>query len=181
MSSHSTLTTRPATPADVPALNILIGSAYRGDESRKGWTTEADLLTGPRINDAGILAKMADPNNILLVTMDAANVLVACCEILKRNDELGYFGLFAVDPKRQGGGFGKQVLQAAEKYASQTIGLERLEMQVIWKRAELIAWYIRRGYVLTGEERPFPYEFMVDGAAALYDDLHFVILEKKLS
>lgn len=180
MADQPSLTTRPATPVDVPALNILIASAYRGEESRKGWTTEADLLTGPRINDAGILAKISDSNNTLLVSMDSSNTILACCEILRRSDELGYFGLFAVNPKRQGGGLGKRVMQAAEDYASEILGLKRLEMSVIWKRVELIAWYVRRGYIVTGEERPFPYELMVDGAGALFDDLHFVILEKKL-
>lgn len=180
MSDQMPLTTRPATSADVPALNILVASAYRGEESRKGWTTEADLLIGPRINDAGLLAKIADPNNIVLVTMNTSNVLVACCEVLKRSDELGYFGLFAVDPKRQGAGLGKRVLQAAEEFASRTLDLKKLEMSVIWRRKELIAWYIRRGYILTGETKSFPYELMVDGAAALHDDLHFVVLEKLL-
>lgn len=180
MADQPSLTTRPATPVDVPALNILIASAYRGEESRKGWTTEADLLTGPRINDAGILAKISDSNNTLLVSMDSSNTILACCEILRRSDELGYFGLFAVNPKRQGGGLGKRVMQAAEDYASEILGLKRLEMSVIWKRVELIAWYVRRGYIVTGEERPFPYELMVDGAGALFDDLYFVILEKKL-
>lgn len=180
MSDQPLLITRPATPADVDALNSLVASAYRGEESRKGWTTEADLLEGPRINHATLLTKIATPDNVLLVSMDASNVLVSCCEITKRSDDLGYFGLFAVDPKRQGGGLGRQVLQAAEKYASETMGLKRLEMSVIWTRVELIAWYVRRGYVVTGEERPFPYEFLSGDSKALQADLHFAMLEKTI-
>ena len=41
-------TIRPATAADIPALHALIESAYRGEVSRAGWTTEADLLDGQR-------------------------------------------------------------------------------------------------------------------------------------
>ncbi|MCJ1250559.1 hypothetical protein MMC30_007787 [Trapelia coarctata] len=174
------LNVRTATPADVGSLLALIGSAYRGEESRKGWTTEADLLTGDRIDEAGLLAKIAEPNGAMLLATDASGALVACCELLRRDDAIGYFGLFAVEPRRQGGGLGKQILQVAESYARETLGVKRLEMQVIWTRAELIAWYLRRGYAGTGEKRPFPYEQLVSGAAALRDDLYFAILEKDL-
>ena len=39
---------RPALLSDVPQLVSLVNSAYRGDESRAGWTTEAELLAGQR-------------------------------------------------------------------------------------------------------------------------------------
>ncbi|KAK4987518.1 hypothetical protein LTR50_004551 [Elasticomyces elasticus] len=179
------LNVRTATAADVGPLLSLIGSAYRGEESRKGWTTEADLLTGDRIDEAGLLAKITEPDGVMLLATDGDNAaassgsggaLVACCELLRRNYGLGYFGLFAVEPRRQGGGLGKRVLRIAESYAREMLGMERLEMQVIWTRAELIAW----GYVRTGEKRPFPYEQLVSGARALRDDLYFEILEKDL-
>jgi len=200
--SQTDLAVRTATPADVDPLLSLISSAYRGEESRKGWTTEADLLTGDRIDAAGLLAKISDPNGVMLLTTATATTTVpdpsasasavesesgsgssaplACCELRRRNDGIGFFGLFAVEPRRQGSGLGRQILQIAESYARETMGLERLEMQVIFTRAELIAWYMRRGYERTGERRPFPYEQLVSGAAALRDDLYFEILEKDL-
>lgn len=190
--SQTTLTIRTATPADIAPLLSLISSAYRGDPSRLGWTTEADLLTGDRIDSAGLLAKISDPAGVLLLATaptpnsdpSALSCPVACCElqVRRRNDgtKIGYFGLFAVDPRRQGGGLGRQVLRIAEDYARDTLGLDRLEMSVIFTRAELIAWYLRRGYARTGERRPFPYEQLVSGAAALRDDLYFEILEKSL-
>lgn len=190
--SQKDLTVRTATPADVDPLLSLISSAYRGEESRKGWTTEADLLTGDRIDSAGLLAKLSDPTGVMLLATatdpdpsasaveSGSGALVACCELRRRDDGIGYFGLFAVEPRRQGGGLGRQILQIAESYARETMGLERLEMQVIFTRAELIAWYMRRGYERTGERRPFPYEQLVSGAAALRDDLYFEILEKDL-
>ena len=178
--SATSLHVRPATPADVGIeLLSLIFSAYRG---QGGWTTEAHLLTGHRIDEAGLLAKIAAPDGVILLGTadDDSGALVACCDLRRRDDGIGHFGLFAVDPRRQGGGLGKRVLRIAERYARETLGVKRLEMQVIWTRAELIAWYLRRGYAGTGEKRPFPYELLGHGAAALRDDLYFEILEKDL-
>ena len=180
---RTNLNIRTATPTDVEPLLSLIASAYRGEESRKGWTTEADFLTGDRIDAAGMLAKIAEPNYVMLLATDDASsgTLVACCELqLRRDDGIGFFGLFAVDPRRQGGGLGTQVLQIAESYARERLGMRRLEMQVLGMREELIAWYARRGYKATGEKRRFPYEQLVSGAKALRNDLWFEVLEKDL-
>jgi len=181
------LTVRTATPSDIPALLTLIASTYRGEESRQGWTSEVDLVTGPRIDAAGLLAKITDPHGVMLLATDPdtpsdAAVPIACCEVLARNDGSGngFFGLFAVAPKRQGGGLGKHVLRIAENYARDTMGVKRLEMQVIWTRAELLAWYVRRGYVVTGEHRRFPVEQLGSDAGVLRDDLYFEILAKEL-
>ena len=172
---------RPATPADINILLPLIRSAYRGEQSHKGWTTEADLVADDRIDESGLLAKIVTPNGVVLLGTDTSGTLLACCELLKLDGGLGYFGLFAVDPLHQNGGLGKQFLLFAESYARETLGLTRMEMSVIWMRAELIAWYTRRGYTRTGEKRPFPYEHLVNAKAeALRDDLYFEILEKDL-
>lgn len=186
------LTFRKATPADIPALLILISSAYRGESSRQGWTTEADLLEGERIDEAGLLAKISEPDGaVLLATPSteesssaaAAAAPLACCEVLKYpgpKGGLAYFGLFAVNPSLQNGGIGKVVLAEAERYAREVLGVGAMEMSVIWLREELIAWYVRRGYaLLEGERRPFPYHDVV-GGRALRDDLYFVILRKAL-
>ncbi|KAG9255533.1 acyl-CoA N-acyltransferase [Emericellopsis atlantica] len=180
---HATpLTFRIAAPSDPDVSNVLalVRSAYRGDASRAGWTTEADLLADERIDHAGVLAKIADPNGVILMAHDETGALASCCELLKRPDgKLAYFGLFAVDPTRQAGGIGRQVLAEAERYAKQVFGVERMEMSVIWTRDELIAWYVRRGYTKTEETRPFPYEHLVNGKA-LRDDLYFSMLVKDL-
>jgi hypothetical protein len=42
---------RDATLSDVADLVALIESAYRGEVSRAGWTTEADLLDGQRTDE----------------------------------------------------------------------------------------------------------------------------------
>ncbi|KAM0233119.1 hypothetical protein ACHAP5_010508 [Fusarium lateritium] len=194
----SLLTFRPATPTDAPHLLSLIVSAYRGPSSRAGWTTEADLLADERISAETLISKITDPTGVVVLAFasspttstgtstpesesesDRDATLVACCEVLKKSDDRAYFGLFAVSPKLQAGGIGRQVLQYAENYAKREWGTKTMVMNVIWTRAELIAWYMRRGYVRTGEKSPFPYADLVNGKA-LRDDLYFDHLEKEL-
>lgn len=170
---------RKATSSDVSPVRALVLSAYRGEASRDGWTTEADLLSDERIDEAGVLQKITDPHGAVLLAHDDAGLLVSCCELLRRDDNVAYFGMFAVDPKRQAGGIGRQVLTQAEVYAKETWGVGKLEMSVIWTREELISWYVRRGFVKTERTAPFPYEGLVNGKA-MRDDLYFVILEKDL-
>ncbi|KAF4121441.1 Ribosomal protein S18 acetylase RimI [Geosmithia morbida] len=180
---HSTnLTFRPATVDDIDVNGILklVRSAYRGDESRAGWTTEADLLDDERIDAAGVRAKIEAPDSTIILAHDDEGKLVSCCEVVsKEGGKLGYFGLFSVDPRRQSGGIGSRLLAEAEDYARRTFGATRMEMTVIWLRSDIIAWYIRKGYVKTDETRPFPFHELINGKA-LRDDLHFVVLVKDL-
>jgi GNAT superfamily N-acetyltransferase len=152
---------RIAAAADVPAVVALVESAYRGDSSRGGWTTEADLIDGRRTDGeqvAGIVA--ADRALILLAesaeSEEAAPGIAACCQLEDRG-ATAYFGMFAVRPSGQGGGIGRALLARAEGHAREQWGAERMEMTVIEQRPDLIAWYERRGYARTGEFEPFPY------------------------
>lgn len=187
----TTLHFRVATPQDVGLIHPLVESAYRGDESKLGWTTEAHLLSGNRIDTAGLLAKITDPDGAVLIatsaddnaqnTSDRVDPVIACCEVVRRSSRVAYFGMFAVAPRRQGGGIGRQVLAYAEDYCQRTWGTEKLEMTVISSRRELLEWYKRRGYVGTGESRPFPFEELEKlNSVALTDDLRFEVLEKDL-
>ncbi|KAG5921547.1 hypothetical protein E4U42_005804 [Claviceps africana] len=183
------VTCRRAVPADAAAVQRLVKSAYRGESSRAGWTTEADLVADDRIDVAGVLAKMRGPGFVLVAHTHASDsdgdetapVLVGCCEVQVQapDGHVGYFGLFAVDPRRQGGGLGRTMLARAEHMAREELGVRTMEMSVIWTRGELIAWYVRRGYVETGRTAPFPYRQLINGKA-LRDDLYFVVLEKTL-
>lgn len=175
------LTFRPATSEDAPRITELVRLAYRGDESRGGWTTEADLLADERIDVPRVLAKIADPDGVVLLAFDGTeDALVACCEVLRRGPARAYFGMFAVWPHLQAAGLGRRVLAEAERLARDEWGADIMEMTVIGQRDELISWYVRRGYTLTGERRPFPYHDLVNGAA-LRDDLDFAVLEKPLT
>ncbi|UZJ32384.1 GNAT family N-acetyltransferase [Streptomyces endophytica] len=171
------LTFRTAVDSDVPGLVDLIESAYRGDASRAGWTTEADLLEGQRTDPEGVAAVVRHETGLLLVA-ERDGALTACCQLEHRGDH-AYFGMFAVRPALQGGGFGRTMLAEAERTARETWDAREMRMTVIRQRTELIAWYERRGYRRTGEFSPFPYgdeRFGIPQRA----DLEFEVLVKPL-
>ena len=171
------LSFRTATHADIPALIALVTSAYRGQASRAGWTTEADILDGQRVDAEGLRADLDAPRSVVLVA-ERDSAIVGCCH-LADEDGHGYFGMFAVDPQQQGGGLGKQLMARAEQFVQETWGLTTLQMTVIDCRDELIAFYQRRGYMRTGITKPFPYGDARFGLPKR-DDLRFEILEKTL-
>ena len=168
----------PALHDDLPALHALIESAYRGDSARAGWSHEADLLDGQRTDQDALGAALADPAQQLLVLRDGER-LRACVSLTERAPGLAYLGLLTVDPRQQGSGLGRIVLAAAEDHARSHFGATAMEMTVIAQRGELIAWYERRGYALTGERRPFPLDEPRFGIPRRRD-LEFVVLEKAL-
>jgi ribosomal protein S18 acetylase RimI-like enzyme len=168
---------RSATAADVPALVALVESAYRGPDSRAGWTTEADILEGRRTDPDGVLEVIAKQGSRLLA-VEVGGELVACCQIEDRGG-YAYFGMFAVRPTLQGAGLGKSVLAQAERLAREEWGAAEMHMTVISVRGDLIAWYERRGYARTGRMSPFPYGDERFGLP-VRDDLEFELLVKKL-
>src|SRR5690606_39229057 len=119
---------RPATPADVPALVALVTSAYRGESSRAGWTTEADFLDGNRIDADVLRADMARPRSIVLVAEDDG--LVACAHVADEAG-IGYFGMFSVRPDLQGAGLGKRLLDECERIVREEWRLPAMCMTVI--------------------------------------------------
>lgn len=171
------VTVRAAGPQDVPAIVALVESAYRGDSSRAGWTTEADILQGQRTDAEAVAAQVAGPDGVVLLA-ERGGDLLACCH-LERHDGHAYFGMFAVRPLLQGGGLGKTVIAEAERYAADEWQVPEMHMTVISLREELIAWYERRGYTRTGRTSPFPYGDERFGLPQR-DDLAFELLVKKL-
>ena len=173
----NTLTFRAATNADIPALVALVTSAYRGDVSKQGWTTEADMLEGQRIDAEVLRGDIERPQSrILIVEQDGA--LLACAHVADE-DGAGYFGMFSVKPDLQGGGMGKALLAEAERIAAEEWTLPAMRMTVIDIRDELINFYERRGYHRTGIKKPFPYGDERFGIPKR-DDLRFEVLEKPL-
>jgi ribosomal protein S18 acetylase RimI-like enzyme len=167
-----------ATTAEVPAVVALVESAYRGDASRVGWTTEADLLDGQRTDPDEVVELIARADaRIILAHQD--EVLVGSVLVTAFEGE-GYLGMFAVSPTLQGGGLGRALLGEAERVMHAELGCATGKMTVIVQRAELIAWYERRGWTLTGEREPFPYGRLRSGMPRR-EDLEFVVLKKPLT
>lgn len=166
---------RPATLADVDAIVALVESAYRGDASRAGWTTEADLLDGRRTGADDVRACIDREHSVLLLA-ERDGELVGCAHVAQE-DGGGYFGMFSVRPTLQGAGLGKALLAEAERLVFDTWQLPVMRMTVIDVRDELIAFYERRGYRRTGVRKPFPYGDERFGVPRR-DDLRFEVLEK---
>ena len=142
-----------ATLQDIPALNILINSAYRGETSKKGWTTEAHLLEGKRTTEEELTEIIADSKNTFLKYTENDQIIGSV--LLVEKEQQLYLGMLTVSPELQNSGIGKKLLAEGEKHAK-TLGLSSIIMTVVSVRSELIAWYKRHGYVETGEREPFP-------------------------
>jgi GNAT superfamily N-acetyltransferase len=169
---------RAACAGDVPAVVELVESAYRGDASRVGWTTEADLLEGRRTGADDIEAVLERPQSQILLA-ERNGQLLACAHVAVE-DDAGYFGMFSVVPRLQGQGIGKAVLAEAERLAVTLWSCTAMRMTVIDIREDLIPFYERRGYRRTGIKKPFPYGDPRFGLPKR-DDLRFEVLEKSLA
>lgn len=166
---------RKAEIQDVTALNHLVNSAYRGDSSRVGWTTEADLLDGIRTSEASLENMIDNPTAEILVA-EKENEIVGCVYLEKKNRVL-YLGMLTVKPTLQASGIGAMLMQAAEENARQR-DCNRIQMTVITERESLIQYYERKGFRDTGERAPFP----DDPAFGIpRRPLQFMVMEKLIS
>lgn len=171
------LNIRHGVPSDIPHIVGLLNGAYRGDSSRSGWTTEADLIGGDVRTDEGDVGMvMAKPGSIFLVLSDPLNGIVGCVN-LRLEEESVYLGMFAVSPVLQGKGLGRKLIDAAEGWTAEQ-GRKRLKMWVISVRTELIAWYSRLGFRDTGHR----VAFKEDGLSGPHlRPLEFMVLEKEIA
>lgn len=174
----SSFSTRIATAQDAEALATLVNSAYRGESSRAGWTTETDLVGGNRVDAAHLRSEIASPDDVILMH-EAEGELLACVH-LQRTAEGCYLGMLTTKPTSQGSGLGRRMLEEAERFARETWGATEMHMTVITVRSELLAWYERRGYARTGERKPFPYHDERLGLPKRAD-LEFYVLRKSLT
>ncbi len=168
---------RVADPGDAENLSRFVNSAYRGESSRCGWTTEADLLGGQRTDPGSVRELISDNRNTFLLMHRDAELIG--CVFLQQKAESAYLGMLTVRPDLQAGGIGRRLLAAAEDWVFENWRFQLVEMTVIRQRPELIAWYERRGYVNTHRTEPFPYGDEKFGLPKR-PDLEFVVLEKRL-
>jgi len=172
-----------ATQADLSAVAALVNSAYRGESSRAGWTTEADYIDGQRTSGDDLAAELAaaDQPVLLVLRQGAARDVLACVlieTVALSGAAAGYIGMLTVRPDLQAVGLGRRMLDAAEDEVRRR-GFDIAWMTVVSIRGGLISWYKRRGYILTGERRPFPYGDERFGLPRA-EGLEFVVLAKTL-
>lgn len=177
MNSFADNNTGIAGIADIPAIVSLLNSAYRGEGSKKGWTTEAHLIAGDsRTNENAVKEVIGKEGSVLLKYTNEQNDIIGCVNLQQHGNRI-YLGMFAVSPQLQGGGIGKKLLQAAEEY-SREAGASSIFMTVISVRTELVDWYKRHGYADTGERRSFE----EDGVSGKHlQELEFIVLEKPVA
>jgi len=170
------LSFHPASAGDVGEIARLINLCYRGDVSREGWTSEADLLEGARTNEDEIRSLVEREGSAILACVDRGEIIGSVH--LERDGRDCYLGLLVVRPDLQARGIGKRLMAAAEEFALDAWSPRRMRMTVISSRVELIAFYERRGYRRTGRTEPFP----ADGSHGTprTQDLRFEVLEKTL-
>ena len=166
----------PAVTEDIPALVILLNSAYRGEVSKKGWTTEADLLKGELRTDEATLNELMNlPGARFLKFINEKKEIQGCVFLQKKENKI-YLGMLSVSPLIQAKGIGKQLMAAGEMFANEQ-ACHSIFMKVISLRHELIAWYERQGYKRTGQTEAF----LVDSRFGIpTQPLEFIILEKTI-
>lgn len=170
----------PATEADYPAIIDLANLAYRGTGASASWNVETGIIEGQRLTDSLLREDLAKkPKAHLLIWCEApGKPLLGCVWLEPEANGVWYLGLLAVQPSLQKQHLGRNLLAAAEAFARQRGGI-RIRMTVLSVRDTLIAWYERRGYLLTGETQPYPYGDERFGTP-LRNDLYFVVLEKSI-
>src|SRR5208282_3077767 len=169
-----------ASDSDVAAIALLMNVAFRGTGPVASWNTEAEYIDGDRTSETLLREELAEkPEALLLISrQDPTGSLQGCVWLEPKPHKTWYLGSLAVDPRLQNSGFGRKLLAAAEKWASDH-GANTIRITVVNVRETLIAWYERRGYRRTGETLSFPYEDQRFGTPRR-DDLAFVVLEKPL-
>lgn len=171
----------PAVEKDLDEISALVNSAYRGDSSRSGWTTEADFLDGQRTDSGTLREHIKKPGKTILCLRNKEKSLLGCVSVERAGSDHGisyYLGMLTISPTLQSQGIGRILLEKSEDYARKQ-GAKRMTLGVIQLRTELITWYERRGYRKTGETEPFPYEDVRAGIPKR-DDLYFIMFEKAL-
>lgn len=168
---------RPAVTADYAEIIALTNRAFRDTGAQKSWNVE-DMIAGERINLSLLRDDVATPGAHLLIWRDDAREHMGHVRLDRGAGDSWLLGMLTVRPDRQAAGLGRMLLAASEAWAGDR-GCRRMRMTVIHQRETLIAWYVRRGYAVTGETKPFPYDDTRFGRPTR-PDLYFDVLEKAL-
>ena len=170
------ITYQEASLADAGKITALVNSVYRGENSKKGWTTEAYILDGIRITQENITEIINSKTDIIIKAI-RDNKLTACVH-LENCGSYSMLGMLSVDVNYQNKGIGKLLINECERYTREVFGLKEIRMKVIGARTELIDYYIRRNYLKTGETEDFDTTEGTFGIPKM--KLHFEVLTKQI-
>jgi len=162
-----------ACEADAKEIATLVNRAYRPSAHEAGWTHEANLIAGERVSTEQVLSLFYEQSTILLLRL--GQDIVACVHV-QGGQSGAYIGMLATKPAMQAQGIGKQMLLHAEAYAIEHYDASVLKMSVLSSRPELLAFYERRGYVLTGQVEEYPLSAGV--GKPMVTDIKVLSLEK---
>lgn len=151
--NNKTLELKKATLNDAEKITELVNSVYRGENSKKGWTTEAEFLGGIRITAEKIREILESNDDIIFLACDGENILG--CVHLENSGTHSYLGMLSVEVNYQDKGIGKFLISECERYTKENWKLDKIKMKVINRRIELMEYYYRRGYQSTGEIEEF--------------------------
>ena len=188
---------RRARSSDSARLFELVNGSYRGNGN---WTHEQGLVSGPRLTLAEAhgccaLAEQEDAHSVVLVAetlLDGADYVVGCVEVTTTDAAAslaapgdpprdGYLGLLSVDARYGSLGIGRTLFAAGEALAFSHFRACAVVLFVLSVRADILAWYTRRGYVATGLSTDA--RSLIEGIssdAKLLVDAEFIILRRRL-
>lgn len=164
-----------AKEGDIQEISNLINLTYSGYSGKKGWTTEADLLSGQKVTPKAIGEILSNPNKKILVSR--GNKLLLGCVFLEKRDKSIYLSALTVNPNFQRKNIGSKLLSSSETFSSLFWKIYNIEMTVLNQRHELLEWYKKRGYKDFGLRLPFPYWNKEMGIPKI-GGLEFVVLTK---
>jgi GNAT superfamily N-acetyltransferase len=165
-----------ALPEDADKIAALVNSVYRGENAKKGWTTEADFLEGIRITNEKVSEIIARDSDVIInAVMD--NQIIGCVH-LENKGTYTLLGMLSVDVNHQDKGIGKLLINECERYTREVYNCDEIRMKVISRRTELIDYYKRRNYRVTGEREDFG--SCCDTFGEPKETLYFEIMYKKL-
>ncbi len=132
---------RFADPADAAEIAALVNAAFN---------PERFFISGDRTNPEKVKTLLEKGRFIVF----HENERLLGCIYVELRGERGYFGLLSVDPSRQRGGIGAQLIPAAEEYCREA-GCRFMDLTFVNLRLPLPAYYQRLGYEESGT-LPFP-------------------------
>lgn len=158
--ANNTLPLRLAVPADAAKITAIINAAFK--------LAEAFFVDGDRINEIEVKQLLAKGAFLLA---EAGETLQGCVYV-ELQGQRSYLGLLSVDPISQQSGLGSLLMQVAEQYCRE-LGSLFMDIVIVNVRAELPAFYAKRGYTTTGTSA-----FPADSPTRI--PCHFINMSKAL-